>query len=48
MEMPVVPRHEVCPIEIKLAVADEDFEATEEAKPNPFAVLAKLQPGKSG
>jgi uncharacterized metal-binding protein YceD (DUF177 family) len=32
---------------VKLAVQDPDFEADSEAKPNPFAVLAKLQTGKS-
>jgi uncharacterized protein len=47
MAMPVVPRHEVCPTEVKLAVQDPDFEAESGAKPNPFAVLAKLQTGKS-
>jgi uncharacterized protein len=47
MALPVVPRHEVCPIELKLAVQDPDFELDSEAKPNPFAVLAKLQTGKS-
>jgi uncharacterized protein len=47
MAMPVVPRHEVCPIEVKLAVQDPDFDAESEAKPNPFAVLARLQTGKS-
>ena len=47
MAMPVVPRHEVCPIEVKLAVQDPVFEVDSKAKPNPFAVLAKLQTGKS-
>jgi uncharacterized protein len=47
MAIPVVPRHEVCPVEVKLAVQDPDFELESEAKPNPFAVLAKLQTGKS-
>ncbi|HSV53244.1 MAG TPA: YceD family protein [Burkholderiaceae bacterium] len=48
MEMPVVPRHDVCPTEVKMEAVDADFDATEQAKPNPFAVLAKLQGGKSG
>jgi uncharacterized protein len=48
MEMPVVPRHEDCPTEVKLSAADEAFDAGEDAKPNPFAVLAKLQSGKQG
>jgi uncharacterized protein len=47
MALPVVPRHEVCPTEVKLAVQDPDFEAETGAKPNPFAALAKLKAGKS-
>jgi uncharacterized protein len=47
MAMPAVPRHEVCPTEVKLSVQDPGFEAESGAKPNPFAVLAKLQAGKS-
>lgn len=47
MEMPVAPRHEVCPEPVKLAVADEDFEAGEAQRPNPFAQLQKLKTGKS-
>ncbi len=47
MELPVVPRHEKCPVEIKLAAVDPDFDAASAEKRNPFAVLAKLQGGKS-
>ncbi|MCF8160026.1 MAG: YceD family protein [Polaromonas sp.] len=46
MDLPVVPRHDSCPMPVKLAVADADFE---EASPklSPFAVLAGLKgPGK--
>ena len=50
MALPLVPRHETCPTEVKLAVADQDFEAANgeagAAKPNPFAVLAALQGDK--
>lgn len=42
MDIPVVPRHHVCPVAIKLAAADADFEDASE-KPNPFAVLAALK-----
>lgn len=42
MDLPVVPRHEVCPVPVKLAAADPDFEETA-PKPNPFAVLAGLK-----
>ena len=43
MEIPVVPRHEVCPVPVKLQAADKDFEETLATKPNPFAVLARLK-----
>ena len=48
MALPVVPRHEVCPGEVKLAAQDPDFEAASAAKPNPFAALAGLKAGKKG
>lgn len=48
MELPLVPRHAVCPGEVKLAVQDADFEAASAAKPNPFAALAGLKGGKTG
>jgi uncharacterized protein len=47
MALPVVPRHEVCPVEVRLAAIDPGFEAASAEKRNPFAVLAKLQRGKS-
>jgi uncharacterized protein len=47
LALPVVPRHEACPVEVKLAVADPGFDAALAEKRNPFAVLAKLQGGKS-
>ncbi len=46
MDLPVVPKHEVCPVDVKLAVADPGFEAGQEAAPNPFAVLQKLKADK--
>jgi uncharacterized protein len=48
MAMPVVPRHDECPTNVTLSAADADFEADKDAKPNPFAALAKLKTGKSG
>ncbi len=47
MSLPMVPLHESCPVDVKLAVADPDFEAPE-AKPSPFAKLASLRVDKSG
>jgi uncharacterized protein len=42
MDLPVVPRHEVCPVAVQLVAADTDFEEAP-VKPNPFAVLAGLK-----
>lgn len=42
MDLPVVPRHDTCPVAIKLAAADADFEDAP-TKPNPFAALAGLK-----
>jgi uncharacterized protein len=47
MSLPLVPRHETCPVEVKLAVADTDFEAANAVKPSPFAALASLRLDKS-
>lgn len=47
MALPVVPRHEECPVNVKLAAVDPGFDAASAEKRNPFAVLAKLQGGKS-
>ena len=47
MALPLVPRHETCPKTVKLEAVDPDFEAVAPEKANPFAILAKLQGGKS-
>ncbi|MEO6973215.1 MAG: YceD family protein [Rhodoferax sp.] len=47
MELPLVPMHEVCPVTVKLAVADESFEDETKAKANSFAVLAGLKRDKA-
>jgi len=46
MALPVSPKHEKCPGDLKLSAADADFEATTE-RPNPFAKLAQLKTPKS-
>ncbi len=46
MEIPVTPRHEVCPEPVRLSAADPEFEGEESARPNPFAVLGSLRSGK--
>lgn len=47
MELPLAPRHDVCPVPVKLDAADEDFDAAPGPRENPFAVLGKLKTGKS-
>jgi uncharacterized protein len=46
MELPVAPRHEVCPQPVKMSVADADFEAAAAERENPFALLGRLKTGK--
>ena len=48
MEIPVTPRHEVCPQPTRLSAVDPDFESAEAARPNPFAVLGALRSEKPG
>jgi uncharacterized protein len=48
MDLPVAPRHEVCPDPVKLAVADEGFEGEPAKSANPFALLQQLKSGKPG
>ena len=48
MDLPVAPRHQVCPEPVKLAVADDGFEAEPAKKENPFALLQRLKSGKPG
>ena len=43
MEMPLVPKHEVCPQELPMESSTEDFEQANAEKPNPFAVLQGLR-----
>lgn len=42
LELPLVPRHEVCPEPLQM---EEDEPDMTEEKPNPFAVLASLKRG---
>ena len=43
MALPVVPKHEECPVAPKLQVADPEFDEDMTEKPNPFAVLEQLK-----
>jgi len=45
MALPLVPMHSECPVHVPTVVMDPDFSAAEEAKPNPFAVLQRLNKG---
>jgi uncharacterized protein len=46
MEVPVAPRHEVCPEPVKMSAEDPDFETASTEKENPFAVLTRLKSGR--
>ena len=46
MEMPVAPRHDVCPEPVKMSAVDPGFEEAGAARENPFAVLGRLKGGK--
>lgn len=46
MEMPVAPRHEVCPEPVKMSAVDAGFEEAGAVRENPFAVLGRLKSGK--
>lgn len=46
MELPVAPRHEVCPEPVKMSAEDPDFAAAGAEKENPFAVLERLKTGR--
>jgi uncharacterized protein len=46
MEMPVAPRHEVCPEPVKMSAVDADFDSGETERENPFAVLGRLKTEK--
>lgn len=47
MELPLIPKHEVCPTAIQLEAVDAAFDAPASAKPNPFAALSGLVTTKS-
>lgn len=43
LDLPLVPRHEICPDVLPQAVGEAELEQAESEKPNPFAVLAALK-----
>ncbi|HVE53948.1 MAG TPA: DUF177 domain-containing protein [Ramlibacter sp.] len=46
MEVPLAPRHDVCPEPVKMSAADAGFEEAVAEKEHPFAVLGRLKTGK--
>ena len=55
MALPLIPRHAVCPTQVKLSAADAEFDQASGEMTNPFSALAQLKglkpdkssPGKS-
>jgi uncharacterized protein len=47
MDLPVAPRHETCPVPVKMMHADPAFHLAEAERQHPFAVLGKLKVDKS-
>lgn len=43
LALPLIPRHEVCPVAVKMTVADPGFAESPTGAPRPFAALAKLR-----
>lgn len=46
MAIPLLPRHEVCPVALKLSASDADFVDAPD-KPNPFAALGAIKSRKT-
>ncbi|MGF6526180.1 YceD family protein [Variovorax sp. PvP013] len=47
MDIPITPRHDVCPQPVQLSAVDPAFEEEGSERVNPFAVLGNLRPAKS-
>ncbi len=43
MALPLIPRHDVCPTQVKLRAADAEFDQTSVEKTSPFSALAQLK-----
>jgi uncharacterized protein len=46
MGLPLAPRHEECPVPVRMAAADPAYHLAEAERRHPFAVLDQLKPGK--
>ena len=47
LALPMVPMHDVCPVDVKLEAATQDFDPGKAEKTNPFAALASLRIDKN-
>ncbi len=47
LALPLVPRHRVCPVPVRMALADPDFETALLERRQPFTVLEKFKIGGS-
>ncbi|MEO5671535.1 MAG: YceD family protein [Ramlibacter sp.] len=47
MELPLAPRHDICPVPVTLEVSDEGFDSAPDQRENPFAILGTLKPDGS-
>jgi uncharacterized protein len=47
MDIPITPRHDVCPRPVRLSATDPAFDDGVSERANPFAVLGRLHPRKT-
>lgn len=43
LEVPVAPRHEVCPVPVRMSAEDPEFAAAEAEREHPFSALGRLK-----
>jgi uncharacterized protein len=48
MDLPLIPKHDVCPVAVKLAAVDPGFETADAEKRQPFSVLAQIKRERPG
>ncbi len=46
MELPLAPRHETCPVPVKMSVTDPAFELANAGRENAFSVLGRIRTSK--
>lgn len=47
LDLPLIPRHEVCPVALKLTAVDPGFELASRQRKAPFAILGQLKSSKA-